>query len=117
MEISILPKLFENVSEVALISLLIGQLNFFRRLIYRKNDWKRVVILSAIFGFLAVLGTEHGIRINDALANTRIVGAVVGGLVGGPVVGFLSGIIGGIHRYNIGGFTAAACAISTVLCG
>ncbi|WP_201317897.1 MULTISPECIES: LytS/YhcK type 5TM receptor domain-containing protein [unclassified Paenibacillus] len=117
MDLTILLRLFENVVVVALISLFIGQLNYFRLLIYGKNGWKRTVILSVIFGFLSILGTENGIQIDDALANTRIVGAVVGGLVGGPLVGIFSGIIGGIHRYSIGGFTAAACAISTVLCG
>ncbi|GAB7058082.1 MULTISPECIES: LytS/YhcK type 5TM receptor domain-containing protein [unclassified Paenibacillus] len=117
MELNILLRLFENVVIVALISLFIGQLNYFRLLIYARDDWKRTVILSAIFGFLSILGTEHGVLIDDALANTRIVGAVVGGLVGGPVVGVISGIIGGIHRYTIGGFTAEACAISTVFCG
>ncbi|MFD2369538.1 LytS/YhcK type 5TM receptor domain-containing protein [Brevibacillus sp. GCM10020057] len=117
MTFAMLLKLLENISGIAVISLIIGQLDYFRNIVYGKNDWKRVVILSALFGFLSVIGTEHGIRINDALANTRIVGAVVGGLVGGPVVGFFAGVIGGIHRYSIGGFTAAACALSTVLAG
>lgn len=117
MTFNMLVKLLENISGIAVISLIIGQLDYFRNIVYGKNDWKRVVILSLLFGFLSVIGTEHGIRINDALANTRIVGAVVGGLIGGPVVGVLAGVIGGIHRYSIGGFTAAACAISTVLAG
>lgn len=117
MTFTMLFKLLENISGIAVISLIIGQLDYFRNIVYGKNDWKRVVTLSALFGFLSVIGTEHGIRINDALANTRIVGAVVGGLIGGPVVGFLAGVIGGIHRYSIGGFTAAACALSTVLAG
>jgi len=117
MTFNMLLKLLENISGIAVISLILGQLDYFRNIVYGKNDWKRVAILSLLFGFLSVIGTEHGIRINDALANTRIVGAVVGGLIGGPVVGVLAGVIGGIHRYSIGGFTAAACAISTVLAG
>ncbi|WNC15257.1 LytS/YhcK type 5TM receptor domain-containing protein [Brevibacillus brevis] len=117
MTFSMLLKLLGNISEIAVIALIIGQLDYFRNIVYGKNDWKRIVILSALFGFMSVIGTEHGIRINDALANTRIVGAVVGGLIGGPVVGVLTGIIGGVHRYTIGGFTAAACASATVLTG
>ncbi|MDF2680623.1 MAG: histidine kinase [Brevibacillus sp.] len=117
MTFTMLLRLLENISGIAVISLIIGQLDYFRNIVYGKNDWKRIVILSVLFGFLSVIGTEHGIRINDALANTRIVGAVVGGLIGGPVVGFFAGVIGGIHRYSIGGFTAAACAISTVMVG
>ena len=117
MTFTMLLTLLENISGIAVISLIIGQMDYFRNIVYGKNNWMRIVILSTLFGFLSVIGTEEGIMINDALANTRIVGAVVGGLIGGPVVGFLAGVIGGIHRYSIGGFTAAACAISTVLNG
>lgn len=117
MNFNMLVQLFGNISVIAMISLLIGQLNYFRNIIYGKNNWKRIMILSTLFGFMSVIGTENGIRIHDAIANTRIVGSLVGGLIGGPVVGTLAGIIGGIHRYQIGGFTAFACAASTVLVG
>lgn len=117
MTFTMLLGLLENISVIAVIALIIGQLDYFRNMVYGKNNRLRIVILSTLFGFLSVIGTEEGIRINDALANTRIVGAVAGGLIGGPVVGVFAGIIGGIHRYSFGGFTAAACAISTVLTG
>ncbi|OXM82910.1 LytS/YhcK type 5TM receptor domain-containing protein [Paenibacillus rigui] len=117
MSFTMLFRLFENISEIAAISLILGQLDYFRNMVYGKNGWRRIIILSALFGFLSVLGTEQGIRIHDAIANTRIVGAVMGGLIGGPVVGLLTGLIGGIHRYSMGGFTALACAISTVTAG
>ncbi|WP_067344305.1 sensor histidine kinase, partial [Marinomonas spartinae] len=58
-----------------------------------------------------------GLNINDAIANTRAIGAVIGGLLGGPVVGFAVGLTGGIHRYTLGGFTDVACAISTTMEG
>ena len=51
------------------------------------------------------------------LANTRVMGVVIGGLLGGPAVGFGAGLIAGIHRLTLGGFTAVACAISTLLAG
>jgi two-component system sensor histidine kinase LytS len=117
MDFTILLKLLQNISEVALFSLLIGQIRYFRNLVYGKQDWKRVVILSTFFGVMSVIGTDNGVRINDAFANTRIVGAVVGGLVGGPIVGAIAGMAGGLHRYYTGGFTATACAVSTVVCG
>ena len=60
------------------------------------------------------MGTYFGLTINDAIANTRAIGAVIGGLLfGGPVVGFAVGLTGGMHRYSLGGFTDVACAIST----
>ncbi|NOH93437.1 sensor histidine kinase [Vibrio sp. AIC-3] len=67
----------------------------------------------ALFSLFCIMGTYFGLQINDAIANTRAMGAVMGGLFGGPVVGFAVGFTGGIHRYSLGGFTDLACAIST----
>lgn len=37
--------------------------------------------------------------------------------MGGPIVGIIVGLLAGIHRYTLGGFTALACAISTIVEG
>lgn len=71
------------------------------------------LICYVLFSGFCVLGTYFGLQINDAIANTRAIGAVMGGLFGGPVVGFFVGLTGGIHRYSLGGFTDLACGIST----
>ncbi|MFM5189237.1 MULTISPECIES: sensor histidine kinase [Aeromonas] len=71
------------------------------------------VLIYVIFSCFCILGTYVGLNIDDAIANTRAVGAVLGGLLGGPLVGFLVGLTGGLHRYTLGGFTDLACAIST----
>ncbi|USD64826.1 sensor histidine kinase [Vibrio sp. SCSIO 43136] len=70
-----------------------------------------------LFSLFCIMGTYFGLQINDAIANTRAIGAVMGGLFGGPVIGFLVGLTGGLHRYTLGGFTDLACAISTTLEG
>ncbi|MBD1559419.1 sensor histidine kinase [Vibrio sp. S9_S30] len=66
-----------------------------------------------LFSLFCIMGTYFGLQINDAIANTRAIGAVMGGLFGGPVVGFAVGLTGGMHRYSLGGFTDLACTIST----
>ncbi|MBL0549830.1 LytS/YhcK type 5TM receptor domain-containing protein [Aeromonas caviae] len=71
------------------------------------------VLIYVILSCFCILGTYVGLDIDDAIANTRAVGAVLGGLLGGPLVGFLVGLTGGLHRYTLGGFTDLACAIST----
>lgn len=81
-------------------------LNFSSRLSHR-------LICYLLFSGFCILGTYLGLDINDAIANTRAIGAVMGGLFGGPVVGFFVGLTGGVHRYTLGGFTDLACAIST----
>ncbi|CAH0527040.1 sensor histidine kinase [Vibrio hippocampi] len=69
--------------------------------------------IYVLFSSFCILGTYLGLQIDDAIANTRAIGAVMGGLFGGPIVGFLVGLTGGMHRYSLGGFTDLACAIST----
>lgn len=75
------------------------------------------LICYILFSSFCVLGTYLGLHTNDAIANTRAIGAVIGGLLGGPVIGFLVGLTGGLHRYSLGGFTDIACAISTTSAG
>ncbi|MDC0612677.1 sensor histidine kinase, partial [Vibrio sp.] len=67
----------------------------------------------SLFSLFCILGTYFGLQVDDAIANTRAIGAVMGGLFGGPIVGFAVGLTGGLHRYSLGGFTDVACAVST----
>lgn len=66
-----------------------------------------------LFSAFCIMGSYLGLEYQDAIANTRAIGAVMGGLFGGPVVGFFVGLTGGLHRYTLGGFTDVACMIST----
>lgn len=91
------------------------------------------MLLILIFGAFGVISNYTGIEINNgaivsqtwqadvdydaAIANTRIMGVAIGGLLGGPIVGLGVGLIAGLHRLTLGGFTAEACAISTILAG
>jgi two-component system LytT family sensor kinase len=75
------------------------------------------LVCYLVFSGFCVIGTYLGFQIEGAIANTRAIGAVLGGLLGGPIVGLAVGLTGGIHRYQMGGFTDAACAISTTVEG
>ncbi len=70
-----------------------------------------------LFSLFCMMGSYFGLQWQDAIANTRAIGAVMGGLFGGPVVGFAVGLTGGLHRYTMGGFTDLACTISTTVEG
>ena len=73
----------------------------------------RKVACYVIFSMFCIMGTYFGLHIDEAIANTRAIGAVLGGILGGPLVGLAVGLTGGMHRYSLGGYTALACAIST----
>jgi two-component system, LytTR family, sensor kinase len=75
------------------------------------------MIIYLIFSAFCILASLFGHTVNDAIANTRAVGAVLGGLLGGPLVGMAVGLTGGLHRFTLGGFTDLACAVSTTLEG
>ncbi len=75
------------------------------------------LVCYLVFSGFCIMGTYLGFQIEGAIANTRAIGAVLGGLLGGPVVGLAVGLTGGLHRFSLGGFTDAACAVSTTLEG
>lgn len=75
------------------------------------------VTCYVVFSLFCIMGTYLGLKIDDSIANTRAIGAVLGGILGGPWVGLAVGFTGGLHRYSLGGSSAMACMVSTVLEG
>jgi len=55
--------------------------------------------------------------VDEAIANSRVIGVVVAGLLGGYKLGVGAGLIAGLHRMSLGGFTAISCGLSTILSG
>lgn len=120
MLIFLLKNLANRVGILLILALFLSKIGLFRKLVSKENiNIKDKVLLSIIFGGFGIIGTYTGIPIQGAIVNSRVIGVFVGGLLGGPMVGALSGIIAGGHRYliDIGGFTAFACAISTLVEG
>ncbi|WP_204260258.1 sensor histidine kinase [Caloranaerobacter azorensis] len=120
MVLTILTSLVNRVGTIIILAFIMSKINLFRKLVTKKNiSLSDKFILSILFGVFGIIGTYSGIFVKGALANSRVIGVFVGGLLGGPFVGILSGIIAGFHRWiiDIGGFTATACAISTIIEG
>lgn len=78
---------------------------------------KQMLILYVVFSTFSIMGTYFGLPIQDAIANTRAIGAVLAGIIGGPLLGGAVGMTAGIHRFTLGGFTAFSCGISTTIEG
>lgn len=82
----------------------------------------RQVITGIMFGGLAILGTEFGIKIDGAIINARDASPICAGLLFGAPAGIIAGIIGGVERWlaviwGAGEYTQLACSVSTVLAG
>lgn len=114
--VEILKNLVLNISFLAIISQLLTKSPIVKDLVYTRNSsLKSQFILAVIFGCISIVSTYTGIKVNGAIVNTRVIGVMAGGIIGGPVVGFGAATIGGLHRYffDVDGFTALACALST----
>lgn len=77
----------------------------------------RTVLLTLLFGGLAVFATLRGIDFMGAVANARDLAPLIAGMLGGPVAGIGVGLIGGVHRFFYGGFTSTPCGIATIIAG
>jgi len=100
-----------------MVALLLSRVPMFTRVIRRtRRSFRDYLFPVLTLGGLGIIGTYTGVPIQGALANARMVPVFVGGLLGGPVVGILAGLIAGVHRwaFDIGGFTAVACMVSTI---
>lgn len=111
-------QLLERMALIALAAYIYNQSHLFKSLIKDELKVKDKIAMIIFFSGLSIIGTYTGINLDPyAIANTRSIGAIVAGYVGGPVVGVTVGIIAGTHRFMLGGFTALACGISTVVEG
>ena len=86
------------------------------------NYWVKQVIIGLVFGGIAVLCTEFGVKNEGAVMNVRDSAPIIAGLIFGWPAGLISGFIGGLERffsaYWRGTFyTQWACSISTFISG
>jgi two-component system sensor histidine kinase LytS len=113
----LLKGMTNKVGIIITLAFLLSKIAIFKRLVTKKNiTIVDKITMSILFGLFGIIGTYSGVPVNGAIANSRIIGVFVAGWLGGPLVGFLSGLIAGSHRWiiDIGGFTAIACAVSTI---
>ena len=109
-----------NIGLLVLIATMLTNLPPVRALLLEeKQTFRSRLWLSLIFGMVSICSTYIGVPIQGAIVNTRVIGVMAAGLLGGPYVGVGAALIGGIHRYlfDIGGFTAVSCALSTIMEG
>jgi len=125
--------MIEKVGIILIVAFLLSHMKSFRQIFQEDATKFEKAVLIGLFGGFGLVSNYTGIEIfqdtisnrgilldiepNNAIANTRVMGAAIGGLLGGPVVGLGAGLIAGIHRYTFGGFTAFACSLAVVVAG
>lgn len=103
---------------IALAAYIYNQSHIFKNLIKDELKLGDRMGMVLFFSALSIIGTYTGVNLEPyAIANTRPIGAFMAGYVGGPLIGIIVGGIAGTHRYLFGGYTALACALSTIVEG
>lgn len=114
MDLTLLIEMAERLGIAGMLAFLLSQTHYFRRLTARLAGSSDKIKLTVGFGLIGIVGTYAGIPVEDALANSRVIGVMAAGLIGGPKMGLGAGLIAGGHRYLMGGFTAFSCALANV---
>ena len=113
---SIFLNLVLNIGLLVLVATVLTKIPVVRRLLLDdSNSPTGRFSLAVIFGMVSILSTYTGTSVHGAIVNTRVIGVLAAGLLGGPAVGIGAAVIAGVHRYlfDIDGFTAVSCALST----
>lgn len=109
-----------NIGLMLMLASVLAEFKLVRMwLLRREGSYASQVPLAIMFGLISILSTYTGVQVQGAIVNTRVIGVLAAGLLGGPMVGLGASVIASIHRYlfDIGGFTAVACAVSTLVEG
>lgn len=80
--------LLQQLCVYLVLAYMLSKTPIFLPLLSMSSRLSHKVICYLLFSSFCILGTYFGLHIDDAIANTRAIGAVMGGLFGGPVVGF-----------------------------
>lgn len=115
----LLINLIGRLGIFAIILIFLMRFEVVKKLLTGKTTRREKLLLAVLFGAFGIAGTYLGVPVQNAIANSRVVGVALGGILGGPFVGFMAGLFAGGHRYliDIGGFTAVACGVATVIEG
>lgn len=110
-----------NISLLVLFATLLTKITFVKRILAEEHSYRIMdqLALAFIFGCMCIFSTCTGVKVNGAIQNTRVLGALAAGLLGGPVAGMGAAIMGAVHRYfyDPSGLTSLACTISTLFEG
>ena len=97
---------------------IVTKIETIQRVIFNRAQLRDYAVFIVIFGLFSIFGTYVGIPTGyGAISNIRDLAPMVAGLVAGPYIGLAVGLIGGIHRLFLGGDSALACALATILAG
>ena len=110
-------EMFRMLSVVLILTYIATKSKSFKAIVKGKRSCKTIIWQIIICSVLGVLASYFTMDINGAPANARGLVVMISSLLGGPYVGMPVAIISGVWRFFLGGPTAFACCIGTIMAG
>ena len=110
-------EMFRMLSVVLILTYLATKSKSFKAIIKGDHSRKTIFWQIVICSVLGILASYFTLEVNGVPANARGLVVMISALLGGPYLGIPVGIISGAWRFFLGGPTALACGVSTVLAG
>ena len=114
---TVFVRLISSLSVFLVIAGFIGGSDLVSNIVTSKSSRLHAFLIGVAGGVFGVYGNLSGMDVNGAIVTIRDIGPMLSGFLAGPIAGIVAGLIAGIHRYTMGGITAEACVVATVLIG
>ena len=108
-------EMFRMLSVVLILTYIATKSKSFQGIIKGDTSRKTIIWQIIICSILGVLASYFTMDINGIPANSRGLIVMISSMLGGPYVGLPVGIISGLWRYSMGGPTALACGVATII--
>lgn len=112
-----ITSLLGTIAVMVVLAYAINHTKLFLQTKKSNKDLRNIILLGLLGGIFCIYASFSAVEFNGALVNVRDVGSLLAGSLGGPVAGLIAGLIGGVSRFFMGGPTALACSLSTLLAG
>ena len=110
-------EMFRMLSVVLILTYITTKSKSFKAIVRGDYSRKTLIWQIVICSILGILASYFTMNINGIPANSRGLIVMISALLGGPYVGIPVGIISGLWRYSMGGPTALACGVATIITG
>lgn len=108
-------EMFKMLSVILILTYITTKSKSFKAIVDGDHSRKTILWQIIICSILGVLASYFTLDVNGVPANSRGLIVMISALLGGPYVGIPVGIISGLWRFSIGGPTALACSIATII--
>ena len=110
-------EMFRMLSVVLILTYIATKSKSFQAIVRGDNSRKTIIWQIIICSILGILASYFTMNVNGIPANSRGLIVMISSMLGGPYVGIPVGIISGLWRYSMGGPTALACCVATIMAG